>query len=229
MKPKPFSSLNHFTVPVAIAGPPVNVLRHAEDAGQLLRTARTAFAERAPSACLHAKRAHDFAETIEELAAGWLPRFGRASPWRWHATSSTSATTRAIASCASSARAASAPPPPSPLPSCERSRPTSASGRPAHCSSRARAGASIAPPPGGSRAAWPGPPQPRPPRHLRRGRLARRGLRGSQPFSAPSPRTGPASRPDHAKQHPDRLTDRHGRAYDGPRSRAPTQRALAVR
>jgi hypothetical protein len=35
MKPKPFSSLNHFTVPVAIAGPPLEFsAADAEDAEQ---------------------------------------------------------------------------------------------------------------------------------------------------------------------------------------------------
>src|SRR5215207_1362722 len=46
MKPKPFSSLNHFTVPVAIySAPPMRcaVLRNAGGAGQQLRTAGTAF------------------------------------------------------------------------------------------------------------------------------------------------------------------------------------------
>src|ERR671923_1230160 len=58
MKPKPLSSLNHFTVPVAIAVPPLTVLRHADDAGQLLRTARTAFSlsGRPARACMLSER-----------------------------------------------------------------------------------------------------------------------------------------------------------------------------
>src|SRR5919109_3613319 len=71
MKPKPLSSLNHFTVPVAIAVPPVDGAATRRGCwATAANRSHCFFAERPPSACLHAKRAQDVAETETLADAG---------------------------------------------------------------------------------------------------------------------------------------------------------------